>query len=80
MKHVVFIFLASLFACSDDDSNSASSKGCLTGIPKSGSQNRVLIRCCTNQEYLAGSNTSAGGTSDWDAFKSHKWELCDKCK
>lgn len=77
MKHVIWIFLIIALACSDDESNS--DQGCLTGIPKSGG-NRVLIRCSTNKQYLAGSNTSAGGTASWDSYTGHQWAKCNDCK
>jgi hypothetical protein len=78
MKQVVLIlFFALTIACSDD---SGTDQGCLTGIPKSGPQDRVLIKCSTRQEYLAGSNTSAGGTSSWTLYNGHQWEKCGDCK
>jgi hypothetical protein len=79
MKQVVLILLFTLtIACSDDDSET--DQGCLTGIPKSGPQDRVLIKCSTKEQYLAGSNTSAGGTSSWTLYSGHKWEKCGDCK
>jgi hypothetical protein len=53
------------------------SEGCLTGINNDGV--RVQIRCCTREEYLAGSNVNAGGTASWESYTGHKWELCDSC-
>lgn len=78
MKHVVLAILLILTACNSDDEPS-SGKGCLTGISKQSGQ-RELIRCCTREQYLAGSNTSAGGTSSWNGYSSHKWEVCPDCK
>lgn len=78
MKQVVTILLLfTILACSDDDPER--NKGCLTGIPKSGGD-RVLIKCSTREEYLAGNNTSAGGTASWDAFTGHQWAKCGDCQ
>jgi hypothetical protein len=53
-------------------------QGCLTGVNSDG--NRVLIRCCTKDQYLAGSNVNAGGTAIWPNYSGHKWESCQDCK
>ena len=67
-----------LCACSDDEPET--DQGCLTGIPKAGGTGRILIRCSTHHEYLAGNNVGAGGTVSWDSFTSHEWKKCDDCK
>lgn len=77
MKKLLVILLIAC-ACSDDEPGT--DQGCLTGIPKTGSQDRVLIKCSTKQQYLAGSNTGAGGTASWNSYTSHKWEPCSDCK
>lgn len=77
MKQVVLILALFAFSCSDDDPTSET--GCLTGIP-SGSTDRVLIKCATREQFLAGSNVSAGGTSSWNAFTQHQWAKCSDCK
>jgi hypothetical protein len=79
MQRVITTILVCILmiGCSDDEP--ATDQGCLTGIPKAG-WNRVLIRCCTNKQYLAGSNTSAGGTSSWDLYTGHQWAKCSDCK
>lgn len=33
----------------------------------------LIIRICTEKEFLAGSNTSAQGFEHWKSFKNHKW-------
>jgi hypothetical protein len=75
-KVVTILILMVILSCSDDDETN---KGCLTGIPKSGGD-RTLIKCSTREEYLAGNNTSAGGTASWDAFTGHQWAKCADCK
>lgn len=77
MKHVILILALAFFSCSDDDD--PTDKGCLTGVPK-GQTERILIKCSTHDQYLAGSNTGAGGTSAWDSYSGHKWEKCGDCK
>lgn len=80
MKHVIlilFLFCSVSFSCSEDDDPSGN--GCLTGVNKSSGQ-RELIRCCTKEEYLAGSNVSAGGTANWNSYTGHSWAVCDDCK
>ena len=67
-------------ACKEEDNGPQ--MGCMTGIPK-GYTNRGLIRCCTREQYLAGSNVAAGGTPSFKDFTSIKWEAtsdCAKCK
>jgi hypothetical protein len=74
------LFFAILFvclACSDDDESS--NIGCQTGIPK-GSTDRVLIRCSTQQEHLAGNNVNAGGLSTFTNYTQHQWAKCGDCK
>lgn len=75
-KLLVILFIA--VGCSDDEPQT--DHGCLTAIPKSGPQTRVLIRCSTKEQYLAGSNTTQGGTSSWTLYTGHQWAKCDDCK
>lgn len=77
MKHVIWILLVILCSCSDDEPET--DQGCLTGIPN-GTQDRVLIKCSTQEQFLAGSNTSAGGTASWNQYTAHQWAKCDDCK
>lgn len=80
MKRIFLIAaLVCALSCSEED-DPTTDQGCLTGIPKSGPPERVLIRCCTNQQYLAGNNTGAGGTSSWTLYTGHQWAKCDDCK
>lgn len=76
MKKLLVILLI-FFACSDDEPET--DQGCLTAIPK-GTSDRVRIRCSTQKEFLAGSNTSAGGTASWDLYTGHQWAKCAECK
>ena len=74
---IAIMFLVSLFSCSEDEPETL--QGCLTGVHKLGTD-RELIRCCTREEYLAGSNVNAGGTANWSNYTKHQWEKCDQCK
>jgi hypothetical protein len=58
MKKLLVILMI-LTACSEDEPDT--DKGCQTGISKQTGQ-RELIRCCTQQQALAGDNVQAGGT------------------
>lgn len=80
MKYIIVIFFL-LLACKEDgpDPQPQTDKGCMTGISKS-SGKLELIRCCTNAEFLAGSNVGAGGTSQYEAYTNHKWERCSQCQ
>lgn len=75
MKKVIFICLLAFFACEEEPESNI---GCMTGIPK-GQNYRVQIRCCTKQEYLAGNNVNAGGTSNWTSYEDHEWAKCGAC-
>lgn len=77
MKQVVLILALFAFSCSDDDPETEN--GCLTGIP-TGATDRVLIKCSTREQYLAGNNVSAGGTASWNAYTGHQWAKCNDCK
>lgn len=79
------IAIALIFSgCKDDedvDPSDPNTKGCLTGLTDQGT--RVLIRCCTRNEYAAGSNASAGGTASWNLYTKHEWKAvkdCNECK
>lgn len=66
-----------LVGCSEDEPTT--DQGCLTGI-RNGTTDRVFIRCCTRKEYLAGDNTTAGGTANWSNYTNHQWAACPDCK
>lgn len=76
LKLLFIIVVLSLSGC--DDEPEGPQMGCLTGVVKGGTS-RVLIRCCTKEEYLAGGNVNAGGTSNWSNYESHQWVKVDKC-
>lgn len=75
----LFLSLLVLFSLAGCQEEEVSDKGCLTGIRK-GESERVLIRCCTYQEYAAGSNVAAGGTASWANYTEHKWEAVADCQ
>jgi hypothetical protein len=69
-------------SCADQDSPERSDLGCMTGIPDGG-VDRVFIRCCTLEQYNAGSNVAIGGTASWSYYSDHEWKAvssCDKCE
>jgi hypothetical protein len=81
---IAALVLASMLSCSkDDDGDPAPDNqiGCITGIPKSGGD-RELIKCATQKQFSYGTNPNGGVVSkeQWEAYTSHKWELCDSCK
>jgi hypothetical protein len=83
MKYLVIIFcLIIISSCGPDLDHEDPNEGigCMTGIPKTGGSQRVLMRCCTRKEYLAGENVNAGGVSYFNSYTDHKWEKCDDCK
>jgi hypothetical protein len=83
MKQLLIILcVLCAFACGPDleDEDPKAGIGCHTGIPKSGNGDRILVRCCTHKEFLAGENVNAGGVSYFNAYTDHKWEKCDDCK
>jgi len=77
MKKVLLI--AALICALACDEEETTEEGCLTGIPKSGGS-RTLIKCSTREQYLAGDNTSQGGTASWTLYTSHEWEKCKECQ
>jgi hypothetical protein len=81
MKRLLTIlFTFTLISCSDD---SGPQMGCMTGIPKSGGTERVLIKCVTKKSFLAGNNVSEGGTANFANYTNHEWKPvsdCSKCK
>lgn len=79
MKNLILVLFLLVFSCSEDEEDPRSGIGCQTGILKSGGTDRDLIRCCTFQEFLAGDNVNAGGTSRAKYYKDMKWEKCADC-
>lgn len=80
MKSLALILLLTIvvaaFSCSDDDDPEM---GCMTGIPKSGGTHRELIKCCTRDQYLAGSNVKAGGDARFSNYNTVQWTPADDC-
>lgn len=71
-------FLCICLAGCEKDEPEGEPMGCMTGIPQ-GQNYRVLIRCCTRREFLAGDNVNAGGTSNWTHYTRHEWVKVKKC-
>lgn len=74
MKKYIVVLLF-VIGCSETEKELI---GCTTGIPK-GETERVLIRCSTKKQFLAGNNTSQGGISYWNSYTGHKFEECSNC-
>lgn len=81
MKKAIFILLlVAAMGCTKEEAGPQ--MGCMTGIPK-GYTNRGLIRCCTKEQYLAGSNVAAGGIASFTNYTSVTWTPvanCSDCK
>jgi hypothetical protein len=76
MKNLLIILLfAAAMGCKEEDTVQM---GCQTGIYK-GATVRVFIRCCTQEEHLAGNNPAAGGSTLLTYFTSVKWAPIDDC-
>lgn len=79
----LLLILTLAVSCADQDGKDPepSDLGCMTGIPD-GEVDRVFIRCCTLEQYNAGSNVAIGGTASWSNYTDHEWKAvssCDKC-
>lgn len=70
---ILFVFM--FIGCAKDDPGPQ--MGCLTGLTGNGT--RVTIRCCTKEQFQAGSNVNAGGTSNWSTYTSHEWKAVSDC-
>jgi len=78
MKNLIVIIVLLLLSCKEEtDPNPI---GCQMGRNPANSLVWRTYRCATYKQYLAGSNPSAGGTTVWNSYKEHKWELCSDCK
>jgi hypothetical protein len=78
IKIISICLLLLICSCSEDDPGVQ--MGCLSGV--TGGGDRITIRCCTKQEFQAGSNVNAGGTANWNLYTQHQWKAvsdCDKC-
>jgi len=78
MKKLLFIILLLVSCDKDDEDTNNSGVGCLTGYSKT-TKKLELIRCCTYEQYTAGSNTSAGGTSSFANYTGHNWKAVNDC-
>lgn len=78
MKKAFIILLISFASCEDEPDELSDKIGCLTGVPV-GKTDRVPMRCCSRQEFLAGDNTGAGGTSYWNSYTKHAWKAVKDC-
>lgn len=77
---IIISALILLFSCKEDDVDPHAGIGCQTGIPKNGDGQRVLIRCATYEQYIAGNNTNAGGIPASSDYTEQQWAKCSECK
>lgn len=75
---IVMSFVAAVVSCTKEDPKPKNVKGCQSGADPTTGQ-IVTYRCATHEEFLAGSNTSKGGTPSFNYYKNNKWEECQKC-
>jgi len=80
MKKTLFtiFLLAAIWSCSEEDKGPQ--MGCSIGI-RVGEEDLgyQLLRCCTNEQHLAGNNVQAGGISYFANYKQWKWEAVSDC-
>lgn len=75
MRKIVILIL--IISCSQDDEIQM---GCMTGYNKSDQTRTIqLIRCCTREQFLAGSNTDLGGMDRVKYFGNLNWTPVDDC-
>lgn len=73
----IFTVIYWLTSCSEENT---SNLGCVRGISKSNPNGGLVrVRCCTREEFLAGSNVNQGGVSYWSSYTNHKWEPVNDC-
>lgn len=79
----LFVLLAmslSVFSCEDEEKTDPLEQlGCVTGINKSGGTDRVFLYCCKRREFLAGSNTNAGGREIFKYYRSFEFKVVKSC-
>lgn len=88
-KHIPFRLMAIfalltlaiyLFSCEEEEKVDALDQlGCVSGVNKSGGTDRVFLYCCKRREYLAGSNTNAGGRDIFKYYKSFEFKVVSNC-
>ena len=75
MKKLIYILLFVAISCSKSDPGPQ--MGCMTGL--NGAGTRVLIRCCTNAQFVAGGNVSAGGIASFSSYTQVTWVATSDC-
>jgi hypothetical protein len=78
MRKLIFLIAVVMFSCSDEKTETNTDMGCSTGVNSSG--DRVLIRCATQKQHMAGDNVGAGGIPTYGYYTDHQWEKCENCQ
>lgn len=75
---LLLILFLTAGACQEEDKGPQ--MGCSIGI-RIGEEDLgyQLLRCCTNEQHLAGNNVQAGGISYFANYKQWKWEAVSDC-
>lgn len=77
----IMVLFSMLLSCSKAEVKPVIPRGCQSAVNSKGE--RVNLRCCTEEEYQAGSVVSAGGIANYSDYYAHIWTPvsdCDKCK
>lgn len=83
---ILFMVMMAFVSCNEQEQREAVQPtieyGCQKGVFKQTGK-LLLIRCCTYEQHLAGSNVNAGGTASFPSFTSVTWTKvkdCSECK
>ena len=75
---IIFLLLAAS-GCHEDEKGPYDGMGCMTGVYKGGSSDRVSMGCHTHKTFLAGNNVAAGGLPYAGNYTQVRWEQVDDC-
>lgn len=81
MRTILLIAFLSLLSCEREQANPVG-LGCQSGLHAgySAISKRVVYRCSTYEQFLAGSDTSKGGTAEYNNYVENQWTPCTDCK
>jgi len=74
----LLVVLCLLLSCKNESVEPVPSLGCARAISKT--TGAAMARCCTREEFLAGSNVSAGGVPYYNNYKDWTWAVVATCK
>lgn len=78
MKHLKLICIIALLILGCREEEAQIQMGCLTAI-RAGGTEREFIRCCTYDQFMAGTNADLGGTPILIYYGSEEWEPVSDC-